>query len=42
MVDHSDAVIAVWNGSKSGTGNTVRYAMSSGKKVLIIDPNKLK
>ena len=41
MVDHSDAVIAVWNGSKSGTGNTVRYAMSRGKKVLIIDPHKL-
>lgn len=42
MVDNSEAVIAVWNGSKSGSGNTVRYAMSSGKKVIIIDPNKLK
>ena len=42
MVDNSDVVIAVWNGEKSGTGNTVNYAMKSGKKVIIIDPNKLR
>lgn len=42
MVDNSDVVIAVWNGEKSGTGNTVDYAMKSGKKVIIIDPNKLR
>lgn len=42
MVDNSDVVIAVWNGLKSGTGNTVNYAVKSGKKVIIIDPNKLR
>lgn len=42
MVDNSDVVIAVWNGEKSGTGNTVNYAMKSGKKVIIIDTNKLR
>ena len=42
MVDNSDVVIAIWNGEKSGTGNTVNYAMKSGKKVIIIDPNKLR
>jgi uncharacterized phage-like protein YoqJ len=41
MVDNSDTVIAVWNGSASGTGNTVRYAMSSGKEVIIIDPARV-
>ena len=41
MVDNSDVVIAVWNGEKSGTGNTVRYAESCGKSIIIIDPNKL-
>lgn len=42
MVDNSDVVIAVWNGEKSGTGNTVRYAKKCGKKIILIDPNKLK
>lgn len=41
MVDNSNVVIAVWNGVKSGTGNTVRYAESRGKSIIIIDPNKL-
>ena len=31
MVDHSDAVMAVWNGSMGGTGHCVSYA--EGKKV---------
>ena len=30
MVDHSDLVIAVWNGSPSGTGNTIFYARMQG------------
>lgn len=42
MVDNSDVVIAVWNGEKSGTRNTVDYALKNGKKVIIIDPNTLK
>ena len=42
MDGNSDVVIAVWNGKKSGTGNTVDYALKNGKKVIIIDPNTLK
>ena len=34
MVDHSSLVIAVWNGTASGTGNTVNYAMHTGVKVI--------
>ena len=37
MVDSSDFVIAVWNGSSSGTGNTVRYALKNRKTVYRID-----
>lgn len=36
MVDHSDLVIAVWNGLPSGTGNTVAYAQTQGKKIQMI------
>ena len=38
MVENSDVVIAVWNGSPSGTGNTVKMAKAAGKKVRIVDP----
>ncbi len=38
MVEQSDVVIAVWNGSPSGTGNTVKIAKNSGKKVRIVNP----
>ncbi|MDD4493578.1 MAG: SLOG family protein [Eubacteriales bacterium] len=41
MVDKSDFVIAVWDGTGSGTGNTVRYAKEKGKKVIILDPNEI-
>lgn len=41
MVDKSDYVIAVWDGKPSGTGNTVRYAKSKGKEVIVLDPNKI-
>lgn len=33
MVDHCDAVLALWNGSDGGTGTTVKYA--TGKKRII-------
>ena len=39
MVEKSDAVIAVWNGKPSGTGNTVRFAKEHGCKVKIINPD---
>jgi uncharacterized phage-like protein YoqJ len=41
MIDKSDYVIAVWDGSPSGTGNTVRYAKQKNKKILIINPSDL-
>jgi uncharacterized phage-like protein YoqJ len=41
MVNHSDLVIAVWNGSKGGTKNCVDYAKRVGKRVIIINPEEL-
>ena len=38
MVDNSDVVIAVWNGTeRSGTAATMRYAKKQGKKVIVIE-----
>ena len=34
MVDHSNLVIAVWNGTPSGTKNTIDYANRKGVKVV--------
>ena len=39
MVDHSDCVIAVWNGSNSGTSKTVKYAMTKELPITILHPN---
>ena len=36
MVDHSNLVIAVWNGMASGTKNTIDYAKRKGVKVVNI------
>ena len=41
MVDHAEIVLAVWNGSPSGTGQTVWYARETGKPVWIIRPDTL-
>lgn len=38
MVDNADYVLAVWNGSHSGTGSTVNYAIRQGKPVIAINP----
>jgi uncharacterized phage-like protein YoqJ len=38
MVDQSDLVIAVWDGSGSGTANCVKYALKSDKPVYRINP----
>lgn len=40
MVDLADKVIAVWDGSKGGTGNCVNYAMKRGKEIIRIIPLK--
>lgn len=37
MVDNSDVVIAVWDGSKSGTQKCIDYAIKNKKKLIIID-----
>ena len=38
MVDHSDATIAVWDGSKGGTRNAVEMTWRAGRSVLVLDP----
>jgi len=38
MVDYSDVMIAVWDGSKGGTGNCVRYVKSKNKPIIEIRP----
>ena len=41
MVEQSDVVIAVWNGKPSETGNTVKMAKQSGKKIRVVNPYNL-
>lgn len=36
-----DYLIAVWDGTASGTGSTVRYAQENNKSIIIINPNEL-
>ena len=38
MVDESDYVIAVWDGSNGGTGNCVKYAQKEDKQITIVKP----
>lgn len=38
MVDHCDVLIAIWDGTKGGTGNCVEYAKSVNKEIYYIDP----
>lgn len=38
MVDLTDKVIAVWDGSSGGTGNCVKYAKKVGKEIIRIEP----
>lgn len=38
MVDKCDLLLAIWDGSKGGTGNCVNYAKKKGKKIHIINP----
>ena len=35
MVDHSDMVIALWNGTSTGTRQAFQYARSLGKKTIV-------
>lgn len=38
MVNNSDKVLAVWDGSSGGTDNCVSYAISVGKEIIRIIP----
>ena len=38
MVDHADTLLAVWDGSKSGTANCIASARKQGKKLYRITP----
>lgn len=40
MVDNSDIVLAVWNGSSGGTAFTVSYAREKGRELIIIPVTK--
>ena len=42
MVDNSSVVIAVWDGTPSGTGKTVQYARDMGKALILIDPKTMR
>ncbi len=39
MVNKCNLLLAVWDGSNSGTGNCVKYARKIGKEIIIIKPN---
>lgn len=41
MVDNCDVLIAVWDGSKGGTANCVKYAQQQGKDIIRINPKEL-
>ena len=41
MVDNSDTVLAVWDGSKSGTGNGVEYAKKKNVPVFVLEPSQV-
>jgi uncharacterized phage-like protein YoqJ len=38
MVDNCNKLIAVWDGSKGGTSNCVKYAESIGRDIYYINP----
>lgn len=42
MVDNSDTVLAVWDGTSGGTGNCVIYAQKEKKEIEIINPKNYK
>jgi uncharacterized phage-like protein YoqJ len=41
MVNYSELVVGVWNGSKGGTWNCLQYAKKKRKNVLLINPMTL-
>jgi uncharacterized phage-like protein YoqJ len=41
MVDNSDTIIGVWDGTQGGTGNCINYARKSKKQIIIINPSNI-
>jgi uncharacterized phage-like protein YoqJ len=41
MVDNSDLLVAVWDGTKGGTSNCINYAKKNDKSIRRIDPKSL-
>lgn len=41
MIDSSDHLLAVWDGSYGGTGNCVQYAYRVGRPMTVINPGSL-
>ena len=41
MVDKSDYVLGIWDGTKGGTNNCLQYARSQEKIIEVINPNNL-
>ena len=41
MVNESDKVIAVCDGSKSGTYNCIKYAENQNKEIIVINPKEI-
>lgn len=42
MVDKCDILIAVWDGSKGGTYNTIKYAEKNNIEIIRINPSQVK
>lgn len=41
MVDNCDLLLAIWDGTKGGTGNCVKYAQKKDKKIVQINPKEI-
>ena len=41
MVDNSEDIIAVWDGTAGGTGNCVKYAEKVGRNIIRIEPRNI-
>lgn len=41
MVDNCDILIAVWDGTKGGTGNCVEYARKKDKSIIYLNPKEI-
>jgi uncharacterized phage-like protein YoqJ len=41
IVNNASEMLAVWDGTKGGTGNCVKLALNDGLKVTVLDPNTM-